>query len=300
MSFLTGIRKVCIPAPAKINLFLSIEGKRDDGFHELQTILAKVQLYDLVEIELTDNINGIEITCPGFLELENEGNLAIKMANNWLERTGLQKGIKISIDKNIPMEAGLGGGSSDAVATLIGLNALSEVKMTFEEMHSLCTKVGSDCPSFLISGICAASGRGEKIREVNPLIRNKVSGKRILLFKPPCGFSTADIYGMFQNEDILFNERAKIESRIKDWEAGKLSLSKFIHNDLSGPVYRKYLFIPVLFEEIIERFSLNPMVSGSGSCCFLFVPEEMDLEPVQVFIREAWGDDTFLKETRVI
>ncbi len=300
MSFLTGIHKVCIPAPAKINLFLSIVGKRDDGFHELQTILAKVQLYDLVEIELNDNINGVEISCPGFLELENEGNLAIKMANNWLERTGLQKGIKISIDKNIPMEAGLGGGSSDAVATLIGLNALSEVKMTFEEMHSLCTKVGSDCPSFLISGICAASGRGEKIREVNSLIRKKVSGKRILLFKPPCGFSTADIYGMFQNEDILFNERAKIESRIKDWETGKLSLSEFIHNDLSAPVYRKYLFIPVLFEEIIERFYLNPMVSGSGSCCFLFVSEEMDLEPVQVFIREAWGDDTFLKETRVI
>ena len=229
MSFLTGIRKVCIPAPAKINLFLSIEGKRDDGFHELQTILAKVQLYDLVEIELSDNIDGVEITCPGFLKLENEGNLAIEMANNWLERTGLQKGIKISIEKNIPMEAGLGGGSSDAVATLIGLNALSEVKMTFEEMHSLCTKVGSDCPSFLISGICAANGRGEKIREVNPLIRNKVSGKRILLFKPPCGFSTAEIYGMFQKEDIFFNDRAKIESRIKDWEAGKLSLFK-IHS----------------------------------------------------------------------
>ena len=121
-----------------------------------------------------------------------------------------------------------------------------------------------------------------------------------MLFKPPCGFSTADIYGMFQKEDIFFNNSAKIESRIKDWEAGKLSLSEFIHNDLSGPVYRKYLFIPVLFEEIIERFSLNPMVSGSGSCCFLFFPEEMDLEPVQVFIREAWGDDTFLKETRVI
>ena len=281
MSFLTGIRKVCIPAPAKINLFLSIEGKRDDGFHELQTILAKVQLYDLVEIELSDNINGIEITCPGFLKLENEGNLAIKMANNWLSDR-LTKGNQNFHRKKHSHGSRFGGGSSDAVATLIGLNALSEVKMTFEEMHSLCTKVGSDCPSFLISGICAANGRGEKIREVNPLIRNKVSGKRILLFKPPCGFSTAEIYGMFQKEDIFFNDRAKIESRIKDWEAGKLSLSKFIHNDLSAPVYRKYLFIPVLFEEIIQRFSLNPMVSGSGSCCFLLVPEEMELEPVQM------------------
>ncbi len=110
------------------------------------------------------------------------------MANIWLEQTGLNKGIKISIEKNIPMEAGLGGGSSDAVATLIGLNALSEVKLSFEEMHGLCTKVGSDCPSFLISGICAANGRGEKIREVNPLIRKKMSGKRILLFKPPAVF----------------------------------------------------------------------------------------------------------------
>ena len=300
MSFLTGIRKVCIPAPAKINLFLSIEGKRGDGFHELQTILAKVQLYDLVEIEIADNNHGTGISCPGFSELENEENLAFKMANIWLEQTGLKKGIKISIDKNIPMEAGLGGGSSDAVATLIGLNALSEVKLSFEEMHGLCTNVGSDCPSFLISGICAASGRGEEIREVNPLISKKVSGKRILLFKPPCGFSTADIYGMFQKEDMLFNERTKIESRIKDWEAGKLSLSEFIHNDLANPVYRKYLFVPALFDEITEKFSLKPMVSGSGSCCYLFPSEEMNLEPVRKSIRAAWGNDAFLKETRIV
>ena len=153
-------------------------------------------------------------------------------------------------------------GSSDAVATLIGLNALSEVKLTFEEMHSLCTKVGSDCPSFLISGICAASGRGEKIREVNPLIRKKVSGKRILLFKPPCGFSTADIYGMFQKEDSFFNDRAKIESRIKDWEAGKLSLSKFIHNDLPAQFTENICLSRCYSMKSPKNFPLNPWYQG--------------------------------------
>ena len=91
-----------------------------------------------------------------------------------------------------------------------------------------------------------------------------------------------------------------MDREFKDWEADKLSLSDFIHNDLANTVYRKYLFVPALFDEITDKFSLKPMVSGSGSCCYLFPPEEMNLEPVRNFILEAWGNDTFLIETRVV
>ena len=300
MSLMTGIRKVCIPAPAKVNLFLSIGGKRNDGFHELRTVLAKVKLQDMVEIERSDKKGKTEIFCKGFPELENKENLAVQMVNLWRFHTGCDDGIKIFIQKNIPFEAGLGGGSSDAVATLIGLNSLSEEKLSFDDMCGLSAKVGSDCSSFLFSGACVASGRGEIIRTVGSLIAEKISGQRIFLFKPTCGFSTKGIYSQFKKEDRLFDETAKMDQRIQDWEAGKLSLLEFMHNDLATPISRKYLFIPVLFKEIMERFSLKPMVSGSGSCCFIIVPQELDLRPVRNFILEAWGEDTLLKETLLV
>ena len=118
MSLLTGARNVCVPAPAKINLFLSVGEKREDGFHELRTVMAKVRLFDHVMIEKSADNGAVEVSCPDFPEIENENNLAVKMVNHWRSFTGFDDGIRISLTKNIPMEAGLGGGSSDAVATL--------------------------------------------------------------------------------------------------------------------------------------------------------------------------------------
>lgn len=300
MSLLTGIQKVRVPAPAKINLFLSVGGEREDGFHELRTVLAKVKLQDMVEIERSDKRGKTEIFCKGFPELENKENLAVQMVDLWRVHTGCDDGIKISIEKNIPFEAGLGGGSSDAVAALIGLNSLSQEKLSFDDMCGLSAKVGSDCPSFLISGTCVASGRGEKVRDVDSSVAKEISGQRIFLFKPCMGFSTAEIYRQFRKEDRVFHDRNKVDEEIENWETGKLPLLEFMHNDLLMPVCRKYLFIPALFEQIADRFSLKPMVSGSGSCCFVIVSEELDLEPVRKFILESWGNETFFSQTHLI
>ena len=109
MSLLSGICKVCVPAPAKINLFLSVGGKRTDGFHELRTVLAKVQLYDLVTISKTEK-QEVQPFHVRNIEIANEQNLAVQMVNYWRTVTGCEDGIDLVIEKNIPMQAGLGGG----------------------------------------------------------------------------------------------------------------------------------------------------------------------------------------------
>ena len=106
MSLLSGICKVCVPAPAKINLFLSVGGKRSDGFHEIRSVLAKVQLYDLVTIRKTEEKGKTTISCPGNVEIANNQNLAVQMVDIWRSATGFEGGIDISIDKRIPIQAG--------------------------------------------------------------------------------------------------------------------------------------------------------------------------------------------------
>ena len=300
MSLLSGIHKVCVPAPAKINLFLSVGEKRADDFHLLRTVLAKVQLYDLVMIRKTNEKGKTSISCPGYEEIANDHNLAVQMVSHWRTITGTDDGIDISIEKKIPIQAGLGGGSSDAVSTLLGLNLLLSSKLRFEELLELSSEVGSDCPSFLLSGACVASGRGERIRTLKSTAAEQISGRRILHFKPPCGFSTEDIYHRYSSEESSFAEPYQMENQINRWECGQLSLEELMHNDLSIPILRKFIFIPVLFKEIRERFNLNPMISGSGSCCFTIIPEGFDVNPVSQVIIDAWGNDIFITETRMI
>ena len=166
MQVLSGIRKVFVPAPAKVNLFLAVTGKREDGFHELLSVLVKLKLQDLVTLEFNTQPGSTVLLCPGFSELENSQNLAVRMVDFWRENTGNDFGITISIDKQIPIQAGLGGGSSDGVATLLGLNALMQKKLNLNELMEIASQVGSDCPSFLLRDLCIASGRGEHVKEL--------------------------------------------------------------------------------------------------------------------------------------
>ena len=297
MQVLSGIRKVFVPAPAKVNLFLAVTGKREDGFHELLSVLVKLKLQDLVTLEFNTQPGSTVLLCPGFSELENSQNLAVRMVDFWREKTGNDFGITISIDKQIPIQAGLGGGSSDGVATLLGLNALMQKKLNLNELMEIASQVGSDCPSFLLRDLCIASGRGEHVKELGlESKQNKVSGKKLLLFKPTFGFSTAEIYGSLKSSDFSICKENVI-SKIAKWEKGEISLSDFMHNDLEGPVFRKFIFIEALFKELKDRFQVKPLVSGSGSSCFVPIPENLDTSPIKDFILESWGHEIFLHET---
>lgn len=299
MGFKNAIKRVSIPAPAKINLFLAVTGKRLDGFHELISVLAKLDLADLVTIDRVGEENHLSCTCIGADQLDGIHNLAEEAVLLWRKRTGIKDGLHLTIDKKIPVEAGLGGGSSDAVATLLALNAMMESPLKQNDLIELAAQIGSDCPSFLIPGLCVAEGRGERVRPVAALLNKHMKGKSVLLFKPSLGFSTAAIFQAL-GESEKFSPSSEVEQKLRTWESQNLSTEKFLANDLELPVFEKHIYIPTLFRDIQESFSLIPRLSGSGSCCFCVGNERVPWSKVENVIRKAWGEEVFLTRAQIV
>ena len=151
-------------AYAKVNLTLEILGKRRDGYHDLASVMQTVNLFDTVTVSEADSII---VDCDG-LEIDTEMNLATKAASVLKNRTGIRSGAKISIKKRIPVSAGLGGGSSDAAATLRGLNQRWKLGLSVDELADIAASVGSDVPFLLRGGTALVRGRGEEVRQIAP------------------------------------------------------------------------------------------------------------------------------------
>jgi 4-diphosphocytidyl-2-C-methyl-D-erythritol kinase len=287
-------------APAKINLFLAITGKRDDGYHQLSSLMAKLALGDILRVRRTGNQCGIQLTCPGYAELENPQNLVFRAASKWFEATGESWGMELLLKKQIPALAGLGGGSSDAVSTLVALNELGDSKLTQEDLVQLSAEIGSDCPSFFVDGLCVAEGRGEYVRPLPPTVSKSLVGQKVLLFRPNIGFSTAEIYqNLAKKKKYSTPDWAK--DRMNLWEMGELSTIELLHNDLENVVFSKHLYYPVLFQQIEEQFGLVPKMSGSGSACFVLIPNEFEqITSLKELISNAFGADCWVKDTEMI
>ena len=153
-----------LEAHGKINLTLEILRKRNDGFHEIASVLQTISLHDTLTFEVADNIN---LLCQD-PELAGDKNLAAKAAHLLAERTDSKVGATIKLTKRIPVAAGLGGGSSDAAATLLGLNKLWNLNQSREDLRTIAESIGSDVPFFLDGGVAIVSGRGEQVRQLPP------------------------------------------------------------------------------------------------------------------------------------
>jgi len=146
----------------KINLLLNILGKRADGFHELETVMLPVNVCDSIQIERTD-VTGIQLTCNEPSLPTNAENLVVRAAKDFLQSTGINEGIRIHLEKRVPIAAGLGGGSSNAANTLLGLNELFGEPLSQSTLATLAAGIGSDVPFFLQPLPALATGRGEQI-----------------------------------------------------------------------------------------------------------------------------------------
>ena len=291
---------VTVIAPAKINLFLAVTSKRTDGYHELITVMSKLGIGDLVRIEKNTPLKEPSLSCPGFEEFENRENLVLVAVEKWLERVGGDRGYQIELRKAIPPMSGLGGGSSDAVSALLAMNKLSDNQLSNSELKELAAEIGSDCPSFLNEGICLAEGRGEEISPLISPVAEELFGHEILLFRPAIGLSTAEIYRrLAQNNSYSSSEWAR--ERVGAWSAGKFPTEEFLHNDLGRPVFEKYLFFQPLFDQIEKEFGLKSLLSGSGSCCFTWLPRGFEKHnDLKEMIELAWGDEAWVQKTLLI
>jgi 4-diphosphocytidyl-2-C-methyl-D-erythritol kinase len=257
--------------PAKINLCLEALGKRDDGYHEIATLMQTVTLFDRMTVEAVDGPDALTVRGSESAGVpDDHSNLALKAADRLREKTGVKKGAKILLEKSIPHGAGLGGGSSNAAATLAVLNRLWETGLPHSELAEIAAGIGSDVPFFLSGGLALAEGRGEKIArlpQVSPSLY-------FVLIVPPLHVSTAAVYNKLKT-CLTFSKQSSKLKRLSGVEARGRSqtptadMAEVIGiNDLQGAAFQIYPQLAATWK-VLEKLSFNARgMSGSGSCLY--------------------------------
>jgi len=263
-----------IQARAKVNLVLRVLGKRQDGFHEIETLMVPISLADDVEVEVSVG-SGITLACDEPGVPADQTNLAWRAVEVFARQTGLAFRTHLVLRKKIPHGAGLGGGSSDAAAVLRALDVLLETRLGEQRLQALAADIGSDTPFFIRSRPSWCRGRGEVMADAGLL-----PPTRLLLLKPPFPVSTAWAY---QERTSYVPPRPQ--------ELGKIELA----NDLEGPVFHKFLLLPDIKSWLIAQPEVTAaMMSGSGST--LFAVLRGDAAPVTCRARKRFGKSLWAAE----
>jgi 4-diphosphocytidyl-2-C-methyl-D-erythritol kinase len=241
-------------APAKINLRFQILRRREDGFHEIETLMTPISLGDELTIEPNEQADGIAFSCDDPSLPAGEDNLVLRAARSFFAEINIEPRIRIELRKRIPHGAGLGGGSSDAASTLLGLNELQGGPLSLARLTSLAAAIGSDVPFFLCRNGAICRGRGELVEPVAEL--PKLS---LLLLKPEFGVPTPWAYRQW---------RESREMPGIDYAAQSLG-ELVLENDLERPVFEKYVFLARMKSWLREQPEVAAaLLSGSGSTTF--------------------------------
>ena len=252
---------ISFKTPAKVNFGLHILGKREDGFHELETLFQMVNWCDEIKIECLSR--GLELVCNQPDIPTDKGNLVIKAAHILQARyPGRCKGARIHLNKNIPHGAGLGGGSGNAAGVLLGLNFLWGLKLKREDLISVASELGSDVPFFLFSPCAIGRGRGEILEPVKNSIRFYV-----LMVYPGFAVPTASVYG---NLKLKLTKRENNISILKNFllQSEFARLGATWSNDLELFVFKEYPGLSGIKKEMLALGAKGALLSGSGSTVF--------------------------------
>lgn len=241
--------------PCKINLGLSILEKRTDGFHSIETIFYPVLLKDALEIVISDQDTTIHVTGIHIPE-ENSKNLCIK-AYELLKKDYSLPSIRIHLHKNIPIGAGLGGGSSDAAHIIKMLNAFFKLNLSLEKQIKYAQLIGSDCAFFIKNTVALATEKGDVLSE----IKLSLSNYYIAIIKPPIHISTAWAYSQAIPQEKKNSIKNIIEQPIEQWRA-------LLYNDFEEPIFNKYPVIRELKENMYKAHAIYASMSGSGSAVY--------------------------------
>lgn len=257
---------------SKINLFLHINGKRADGFHELTTVFAAISLYDNLILE--EIPCGIKIDCEDPSVPKDKGNLIYQAAELIQKETNLQKGVHFILKKQVPPGSGLGAGSSNGAAALWGLNKLWNANLPEETLLQLATKMGSDVPFFLRGGFCKATGRGEILTPIQA-----DSTIWLVLVRPEGFVSTPKAYTAFDSLDIL-PEGKDLSILLDALKQGSKEVAASLRNDLEAAVLPQHPEIQKAKKDLLDAGALGVLMSGSGSAVFGIAKDEAHAEVI--------------------
>ena len=282
-------QSLTLKAPAKINLFLKILRRRSDGYHEIESLMQKVALFDVLHISRQGV--AISLACRGGSVPEDRENIVYRAANAFFAVTRIAPGVQIVLEKNIPVAAGLGGGSSDAAAALLGLNMLFSAGLDMERLLDIGLGLGADVPFFLqdCSG-AVANGIGECLQKVEP-----IEDYWILLVNPGFAVSTKWAYENFpltssSNPYIL----ARGRKMAGDYHMARPGLFEELGNDLEAVTINRYPEIGDIKKELKEAGAVTALMTGSGPTVFgLFSGKEKAQRGFVQFAKK-YGDNVFL------
>jgi 4-diphosphocytidyl-2-C-methyl-D-erythritol kinase len=274
-------------SPCKVNLLLNILGKRPDGFHELETVMQPIRLCDEIAFETAHE--GIALTCSEPALPTDASNLVHRAAAAFFQQSGINAGVRMHLEKRIPMAAGLGGGSGNAATTLLALNELFQSPLSLEQLHRIAASLGSDIPFFLQPDPALATGRGELIQPLQPF--RALESCAFLLVHPGFGIATAWAYKeLARFPNALNGERGRAGQLIAWLNDGDLRrAASAFYNSLEAPALEKYPWLAVLQDFLRENGASATLMSGSGSTTFAIARDLCGAQELEERVKEKLG-----------
>lgn len=277
-----------IKAYGKINISLDVVGKREDGYHLLKMIMQSIELYDLIKMD--ECSSDISVLCDKSYIPTDGRNIAYKAAEMFFENYNIDKGIRISIQKNIPVAAGLAGGSSDAAAVLKGLSKMFRPQTTIDELKAIGVKLGADVPYCITGGTALCEGIGEICTPLRPF-----KDKILVLIKPNFGVSTAEVYGGLDLSKI--NRHPDTERLINAIKYDNVQLvGRYMGNVLENVTIKNHPILKNIKNELVNSGAYGTLMSGSGPTVFGFFKDMLLAQRCYDEIKEKY-QEVFITRT---
>ena len=271
--------KIKLKALGKINLGLDVLGRRPNGYHDVRMVMQTVYLYDQILLEKTDK-EGIFLETNLFYLPVNENNLAYRAAKMLIDEFAIKEGVHISLEKHIPVAAGMAGGSSNAAAVLYGMNRLFQLGLTDQELMDRSVQLGADVPYCIMRGTVLAEGIGEKLTPLPAMPKCHV-----LLAKPPISVSTQKVYEKLDAQEVA--KHPDIDGILLGLQTGDLKkITSSMGNVLENVTITEYPQIERIKDVMKEEGALNAMMSGSGPTVFGIYDDKMLARRAAARIRE--------------
>lgn len=271
--------KIKLKALGKINLGLDVLGRRPNGYHDVRMVMQTVYLYDQILLEKTDK-EGISLETNLFYLPVNENNLAYRAAKMLIDEFAIKEGVHISLEKHIPVAAGMAGGSSNAAAVLYGMNRLFQLGLTDQELMDWGVQLGADVPYCIMRGTVLAEGIGEKLTPLPAMPKCHV-----LLAKPPISVSTQKVYEKLDAQKVT--KHPDIDGILLGLQTGDLEkITSSMGNVLENVTITEYPQIERIKDVMKEEGALNAMMSGSGPTVFGIYDDKMLARRAAARIRE--------------
>lgn len=282
------MKGVKIKAYAKINLVLDVLRKREDGYHEVEMIMQAISLHDLLTLKPSE---GISITATHPMVPLDKRNLAYQAAELIINKYPKISGVKINIEKQIPIEAGLAGGSTDAAAVILGMNQLFNLNLTQLDMFNIGAILGSDVPFCISGNTSLATGRGEMIEEVSPC-----PPMWVLLIKPSFGVKTAEVYKKLDLSEV--NDHPDVNGYLKALRNADVSyLLNNIGNVLEYSTFKLYPKVRDLKDKIKQMGAVNVLMSGSGPTILALFNSQNEAQALANTLKQKLDGQVFIAYT---